>query len=258
MSSVLVSHVGTLDLFALKAIGKFYGRDFLPYPFMIKQGMRFATADEATAYGNAALDRFHYGDLGIFTDCVFGYAHADIRVECHVQYIPADTPSVRVTAYRIGELGFFAAQQPDADEVDIYTLSPYDLGAAVCDELALTQPGRHPRIVVPEYAPKPRAEFDAGDFDVQHTLEASSEVIIPASEVSAYSTVQSHWLPTRNWGFDGRKSAVVWIHIIDDGDYMYAPDFSHAVPMTKAALNLRVDELIAEDVEILREFRRDD
>lgn len=258
MSSVLVGQVGTLDLLDLKEIGKFYGRDFLPYPFMLKQGPRFATADEAEAYGNSVVDRFHYGDLGIFADCVFGYANADIRVECHVQYIPADTPSVRVAACRIGELGFFGAQRPDADLVDIYTLSPYDLGAAVCDELALTQPGRHPRIVVPEYAPEPQAEFDTGDFEVQHTLETSSEVIIPAKEVSAYSTVQSHWLPTRDWGFDSRKNAVVWIRIIDDGDYIYAPDFSHAVPMTRPALNLRIDELIAEDVEILREFRRDD
>ena len=34
MTSVLVSQVGTLDLLDLKVIGQFYGRDFLPYPFM--------------------------------------------------------------------------------------------------------------------------------------------------------------------------------------------------------------------------------
>ena len=94
-----------------------------------------------------------------------------------------------------------------------------------------------------------------GDLDQRR--EATTDVTIPASEVSAYSTVQSHWLPTRKWGFDGRKNSVVWIRVIDDGDYMYAPDFSHAVPMTAMALHQRVDELIAEDVAILREFRSD-
>jgi hypothetical protein len=257
VSSVLVSQVGTLDLFDLEVIGQYYGRDFLPYPFMQTQRTPFATVDEATAHGDAVLDRFHYGDLGIFADCVYGYANSDIRVECHVQHIPADTPSVRVAACRIGELGFFGAQRPDTDMIDIYTLSPYDLSAAVCDELPLTQPGRHSRIVVPEYAPKSRDDFDTGDFVIHHTREVPADVTIPASDVSAYSTVQSHWLPTRQWGFDGRKSSVVWIRVIDDGDYMYAPDFSHAVPMTKVALHQRVDELIAEDVAILREFRRD-
>ena len=49
MSSVLVSQVGTMDLFDLKVIGQYYGRGFLPYPFMQTQRTPFATADEATA-----------------------------------------------------------------------------------------------------------------------------------------------------------------------------------------------------------------
>jgi hypothetical protein len=224
---------------------------------MQTQATPFATTDEAAAYGNSVLDRFHYGDLGVFADCVYGYANADIRVECHVQYIPADTSSVRLCAYRVGELGFFGAQRPDADMIDVYRLSPYELSAAVCDELPLTQPGRRSRIIVPEYAPKPRNAFDTGDFVIHHASEAPAEVTIPASEVSVYSTVQSHWLPTRRWGFDGRKSSVVWIRVIDDGDYIYARDFSHAVPMTGPPLHRRIDELIAEDIAILREFRRD-
>jgi hypothetical protein len=246
--------VGTLDLLDLQAIGSFYGLDFLPYPFMFTQRSRFAMADEASAYVASVPDRFQHGDLNVFAGCVFAYANADIRVECHVQYIPADVPSVRVIAYRSGQLGFFAAQDPD-DRIEVYTLSPYDLGAAICDELSLTQPGRHPRIVVPKYAPKPQAIYDTGDFVVQHVREAPTEVTIPAHEVSAFSTVQSHWRQPRDWGFDRHKNAVVWIRIIDDGDYIYAPDHSHAVPMTKQILNRRIDELIAQDVATLREFR---
>jgi hypothetical protein len=255
--SVLVGHVGTLDLLDLQVIGSLYGRDFLPYPFMFTRPSRFAMADEASAYARAVPDRFHHGDLKVFAECVFGYADADIRVECHVQYIPADTASVRVIAYRTGQLGFLAAQQPDTDRIDFYTVSPYDLGAAICEELWLTQPGRHSRIVVPKYAPKTRADFDTGDFAVHHTLEMPTAVTIPAGEVSAYSRVQSHRIPRRDWGFDGRKKAVLWIRVIDDGEYIYVPDLSHAVPMTKPALNQRIDELISEDVAVLRELRGD-
>src|SRR3984885_559783 len=133
MSGVLVRQVGILDLLDLNVISEFYGRDFLPYPFMFTQPSRFATRDEALAYASAVPDRFNHGDLGVFMQCVAAYDAADIRVECHIQYIPADTPSVRAMAYRTGQLGFFTQQRPDTDLIDIYTVSPYDLGAAICE-----------------------------------------------------------------------------------------------------------------------------
>jgi hypothetical protein len=257
VSSVLISQVGTLDLLDLNAISEFHGRDFLPYPFMFTQPSRFATRDEALAYASMVPDRFHHGDLNVFMGCVAAYDAADIRVECHVQYIPADTPSVRVVAYRTEQLGFFTQQRPDADLIDIYTVSPYDLGAAVCEAVGLTQPGRHREIVIPEYVPRGGAEFDTDAFVVRHGLASRTEVTIPASEVTAYATVQSHWRPTRKWGPDPGKRAVVWVQICDDGEYIYVPDHSHARPMTKSVLHEEIDRLIADDVAILREFRRD-
>lgn len=257
MSSVLISQVGTLDLLDLNVISEFHGRDFLPYPFMFTQPSRFATRDEALAYANTVPDRFKHGDLNAFMECVAAYDAADIRVECHVQYIPADTPSLRVMAYRTGQLGFFAEQRPDADLIDVYTVSLYDLGAAVCDAVALTQPGRHPEIVIPEYVPRHGAEFDTDAFVVRHRVASRTEVAIPASEVTAYATVQSHWRPTRKWGLDRGKRAVVWVRIDDDGEYIYVPDHSQARPMTKSLLHEQVDRLIADDVAILREFRCD-
>ena len=257
MSSVLISQVGTLDLLDLNVISEFFGRDFLPFPFMFTQPSRFATRDEALAYANTVPDRFNHGDLNVFMECVAAYDAADIRVECHVQYIPADTPSQRLIACRTGQLGFFAKQRADADLIDIYTVSPYDLGAAVSDAVSLTQPGRHSEIVIPEYVPRGGAEFDTGAFVVGHRVASRTEVTIPASEVTAYATVQTHWRPTRNWGLDRGKQAVVWIRVNDDGEYLYVPDGSHARPMTKAGLQERTDRLIADDVAILREFRRD-
>jgi hypothetical protein len=255
VSGVLISHVGTLDLRDLNVISQFYGRDFLPFPFMFTQPSRFATRAEAVAYERTVPDRFLHGDLNVFLECVAAYDAADIRVESHVQYIPDDTPNVRVVACRTGQLGFFAEQRPEADLIDIYTVSPYDLGAAVSDAVGLTQPGRHPEIVIPEYVPRGQVEFDTDEFVVRHRLVSRTEVAIPATEVTAYATVQTHWRPTRAWGVDRGKRALVWVRIDDDGEYLYVPDRSHARPMTASMLCEEVDRLIAEDVAVLREFR---
>lgn len=256
MTQILGKQIGTLDLLDLRAISEFYGRDFLPYPFMITQPSGFVTQEEVDAYVNTVPDRFNHGDLNVFMECVVAYDVADIRVECHVQHIPDDTPSVRVMAYRTGQLGFFTNQRPDLDVIDIYAVSPYDLGAAICDAIALTESGRHPRVVVPEYVPPNQPNFDTG-MAVHHRHTSSEPVAIPACNVTAYGTVQSHWRPTRNWGFDRGKSAVVWVRIHGDGEYIYAPDRSHASPMTKEILHDRIDQLIADDIANLREFRRD-
>jgi EspG family len=257
MSRVLGSQVGSLDLLDLNVIGEFYGRDSMPYPFRFTQPSRFATKDEADAYTNTVPDRFKHGDLRTFTDCVAAYNAADIRVECHVQYIPASTPCVRMLTYRAGELGFFTEQRPEADVVDVFTVSPYDLGAAVAEALPLTGPGQHQAIVIPEYVPLARAEFDTGPYVIRHAVTSQAQVSVPASEISAYATVQSHWRPPRNWGVDRGKQVLVWVRIIDDGEYVYASDYSHARPLTRSILQERIDELIAEDVEALKEYRAD-
>ena len=257
MSKVLISQVGTIDLLDLSAISEFYGRDFLPYPFMFTRPTRYEMRDDALAYANTVPDRFNHGDLSAFIECVSAYEVADIRVECHVQHIPADTPSLRVMAYRAGELGFFTAQRPDADLVDVFTVSPYDLSAAICDAIALTQPGRHPEILIPEYRSRGRPRFDTDSLVVRRTVTVPTEVTIPASEVTAYATVQSHWRPTRSWGLDRGKQALVWVRVNNDGEYLYEPDHLHARPMTRSALRERVDLLISGDIEDLREFRDD-
>jgi hypothetical protein len=254
VSRVLTSHVGTIDLLDLDAIGDFAGRRFLPYPFMYTKPARFAYAHEAEAYRASVPDRFMYGDMQVFTESTLAYHGADIRVECHAQYVGVDTPSVRLVAYRAGDLGFLAEQRPDDDAVDIYTISPYDLGAAIGECLVFDKPGQHDRIVVPEFAPQSSAQF-ATELAVNHADERSSDVVVPAAEVTVYATVQSHWRQTRNWGLDPHKRSLVWIRVDDDGDYLYAEDFSYAAPMTSKTLQDSIDRLVAEDVAILRDFR---
>jgi hypothetical protein len=121
----------------------------------------------------------------------------------------------------------------------------------------LQPPGHHSAVIVPEYAPRPRAQFATEAFAVNDRITTAIETTIRATEVTAYATVQSHWRPTRKWGFDRGKSALAWIRVNEDGDYIYTPDGSNAKPMTSQILQYRIDRLVADDIAILREFRRD-
>ena len=46
-----------------------------------------------------------------------------------------------------------ATQRPD-DVVEMFTLSPYDLGPAIAGMVELTKPGARPVIVIPDYVPQ--------------------------------------------------------------------------------------------------------
>jgi hypothetical protein len=250
--------IGTLDLLDLSVISEFYGRDFLPYPFRYTQPSRYATQDEQSAYAETVPDRFHHGDLRLFGNAVTGYADADVRVECHVQHIPADTASIRMIAYRVDMSGYLAEQRADADAVDVFTIAPQEMGAVIGNRLGLTGPGKHQRVVVPEYAATARPLAMPGTVVVRERPDSYDATTIAASEVTAYSTVQSHWRPTRRWGPDRGRPMVVWIRVADDGEYLYAPDGSHAVPMTEAALRERIDGHVARDLALLQDYRDDE
>jgi hypothetical protein len=251
--------VGSIDLIDLDTISTYYGRDFLPYPFMLTRMPRFSTQRELDEYARSVPDRFYNGDLRAFYGPCESYVAADIRVECHVQYIPAGTPSIRVVACRYGDVGYLAKQRADEDVIDIYRLSPYDLGPAIAETVALTRPGSRSEIVIPEYVPKDLPRSDGADaaegFSVRSAVATATATEVRPADVTAYARVQSHWRPTRRWGFDRGKNAVVWVRTRDDGEYIFAPDFSVAKPMNRQMLAERTDRLIAEDVKSLREFR---
>jgi hypothetical protein len=253
--------VGSIDLIDLDSISTFYGRDFLPYPFMFTRPPRFSTQRELDEYTRSVPDRFKNGDLHAFYRCCESYIAADIRVECQVQYLPVGTPGIRLVAYRAGELGFLAKQRSDEDVINVYELSPYDLGSAIAETMALTKPGTRSEIVIPEYLPKDLPSSDGADaaegFSVRSTVATATLTEVRAADVTAYARVQSHWRPTRRWGFDRGKAAVVWVRIKDDGEYIFPPDFTVARPMNQRTLAERTDELIAEDIKSLRDFRNE-
>jgi hypothetical protein len=194
---------------------------------MFTQPSRFSWHDEHAEYEmyeGSVPERFNNGDLAIFQPFAVAYASADIRVECHVQYIPADTPSLRALAARFDQLGFLAQQRPDKDVLDIYELSPYLLGPAVADSVALTKPGRRPGIIIPEHVRGSNNVGASADLTIQHTTESAPNAIkVPHSEVTAFGTVQTHWRPKRRWGIDPHKKFGVWVRIKDDGEYLYKP-----------------------------------
>lgn len=247
--------VGALDLLDLQLLNERHGRDSLPYPFMLTRPTRFEFVDEVARYATQLPDRLRSGDLGAFARCLDAWPRADVTVAGHVQYVPADTPSIRVLAFRTGQSGYLLEQRADADVIDVYTLSPLELGAAVATAMSLEGPGRHPHIEIPEYVPIRPAGADTDEVVVRHEVSAASGVKVSASELSAYAKVQSNWRPAREWGIDANKESLTWMRMKDDGDYLGEPDRSRGIPLTTALLSERIDGLIAADIDQLRESR---
>ncbi|MGV0743841.1 hypothetical protein [Mycolicibacterium sp. XJ870] len=248
-------HIGSIELIDLDIICRFYGRDFLPYPFMLTRPTRFSFHEEYTRYSNSVPDRFNHGDLQKFRRWAASYAYADIRVECHVQFIPSSIPSLRVVGNRVGGLGYLAKQRSDEDIIDVYEVSPYDLGHAIADSVELVKPGRHHEIVIPEYKSSSRTDTQPEHFNLRQVADQSTARVVRRAEVTAFGSVQTHWRPTRRWGLDRGKNAAVWVRIKDDGEYRFEVDFDRAKPMTRPSLAERIDELIAEDVAVLRDIK---
>jgi hypothetical protein len=259
VSGVDLRLVGSMDLIDLDILNTFQGRDFLPYPFMLTRPSRFSTQPEFDEYARSVPDRFRNGDLSVFQRSCAAYLYFDIRVECHVQYIPPDTPSIRAVACRVGDLGYLAKQRAEEDVIDVYELSPYDLGPAIADSVFLSKPGSRSEITIAEYLSKygPAAEnaYAAEGFSVRSAVATSTAIEVRRADVTAFARVQSHWRPTRRWGFDRGKNAVTWVRVKDDGEYLFSPDFALARPMTRQMFAERTDGLIAEDVKSLRDFR---
>ena len=140
-------------------------------------------------------------------------------------------------------------------------MSAFDLGAAVAGAVGLTEPGSHHRIIVPGYVgyfTDPIAVEDSDDYSVSSVRVAADQPPAPThsvvadDEVTAIATIQSRWQPARRWGVDWTKNLIACVRADADGDYIYAPDFSHAVPVTEQSLGERIDRLIAVDITALR------
>jgi hypothetical protein len=249
---VSLKPLARIDALDLDAISEFVGREFLPFPFVQTLPNRFAHFGEYAAHTRNLPDRFNHGDLTAVKKWFAAYADADVRVECRVQNTPADTPCVRVLAHRSGMRGYFASQRPD-DVIEMFTLPPHDLAPAIAGTVELTKPGARSQIVIPEYVPQSLRDSDGNGASGRSVN--TSVVRVTGTEVTAYATVQSHCRPARDWGLDQDKNAVVWVRINDDGEYIYAPGYRYAKPMSRQDLSERIDRLIAEDAANPRESR---
>jgi hypothetical protein len=258
MSGVVLRRVGEVNLCDLAAIGRLQGREGLPYPFAHTNPQ--SQHEEGTS---AVADRLEHGDLSAFQEWTDAYVAADIWVACRVHHSSAGTPDRRILAYRAGEAGYLACQRSNDDMVEVSKLSAVELGAAIVTSVGLTEPGAQPRIVIPGYvgyfADRAVTEYDHSDDDevysvrvAAHRLSQPTHPETADEDVTAVATIQSRWQPPRQWGVDWAKSVVVCIQIDADGDYVYTPDFSHAVPLTEHLLRERIDSLITEDISALR------
>lgn len=252
--------IGSITLIELLGICEVQGRYGLPYPF-------WRTQPAAAPVTNTAVvaDRYDSGDLRAFKPWAQAYVRADIWVECRVNFT-SDDPDLRILAYRAGESGFLASQRPGEDVVDVYELSPYELGTAVAGSAELVGPGAHSAIVISGYLdrfrpPAPGAVVAGGDDEyaavvsVRAAPERRRESVFAAGDVAAMTTVQSHCAPPRGWGVDLGRKVAVCVRLVDDGDYLFGPDLDRAVPVTVQGLADRIDRLIADDVSVLRRRR---
>lgn len=247
MTEVLDEHIGAIDVADLARLCDIQGYEWLPYPF--------------TPTGLPGLPGT--GDLSVFRPWLDAYAGADIWLECRVLHSCDTVADTRISAVRADEAGFCAVQRTDADVIDVYRLSAYDLGSAVSASVTLAGPGRLPRITVPKYVDyfvRPH-EQDGDDYpflvleQVTARTSDAGATSVPNAQVAALGTVQSRCSPAPHWGMDWDSELVVWVQIEDDGDHVYQSDFDHAVPVTRSQLVRRIDRLIAADVAALRRRR---
>jgi hypothetical protein len=250
--------VGEINLCDLEMVGRLQGQEGLPYPFGHTHPHKHH--DEPSS---SIADRLAHGDLSAFREWTEAYVAADIWVASRVHHSITDHSGRRILAYRAGEAGYLACQRSNDDIVEVSRLSARDLGAAIAGSVGLNEPGTRPHIVIPGYvgyfADRAATEYDVGDDDevysVRVAVRRSSQPtasVVADEEVTTIVTIQSRWQPPRRWGVDWAKNVVVCIQIDGDGDYIYTPDFSHAVALTEHVLRDRIDSLIAEDISAMR------
>jgi hypothetical protein len=259
---VALRRVGDIGLHDLAAIGRLRGQDGLPYPFGHTHPL-----EQRQERISSVADRLDHGDLSAFREWTDTYAAAEIWVACRVHHRSTDTPYRRILAYRAGEAGYLAHQSSN-DVVEVFALGPADLGTAIAGSVGLTEPGTRPRIIVPGYVgyfAQPATDYDDTDDDTDYFVRIAddrssrpTEAVVRDDEVTAIAIIQSRWQPARRWGVDWTENLVAAIQIEADGDYVYSPDFSHAVPVTAQSLKERIDRIIAEDLSAQYHQRRNE
>lgn len=247
-----------IDLPELNAISEHYGREFIPYPFFYNTPSPHATMTEELDYRNSVLSRYKLGELPFFREWFDSYLKADIWVEARVYCAATDTTSLVMT-HRTGNSGYFSTQRLGDNFIEARSISPYDIGPAIARAAQLTKPGSRQAITLPGDSPVERSLTDPEDrqgFSVSVSKESDGrDITYVDTPTTAMGMAQSHWQPSRRWGYDTEKPFVKWVTIAADGDYVSTRDLSHWSPMTSESLTRRIDELIASDVKAVRAAR---
>lgn len=248
--------VGRLGLFDLEVVAGFHGQEGLPHPLIQLAPPVFGSQAELEDRTHDVPDRFHRGDLQVFQQWFHSLANCDLRVEC-TGY--ANGRDLKVLAHRAGERGFLATQQDGQDSIDVYRLSPFDLGPAIAGLARLAKPGRQAKLLVTDHplarAPRAHPSDDEDDVSIGHRVESSDTPRISYNDAVSIGRAQSRRGPAARWGFDIDKDSALWLTVDDDGDYMMASNRQYWLPATRQNLASRLDALIAEDVRALRELR---
>lgn len=251
--------LGCITLADLAGICKLMGLEYLPYPFFTR-----AWLPQTPEHADSIVPRFAHGDLSVFRHWIHSYANADIWLECQVHYVAADVAATRIMACRANQFGYVASQRPDDDVVDVFAVSPLEIGPAVIAAAGPVTPGAHDRIVAPPCFVDLRRDdnraTDEGDGGYEFSLvpvapQRRAATVVSRSDVEMMAVVQSHCTPARAWGLTRDNRAVCWVGVTGDGHYAYTDDFTHATPATEQVLSGRVNRLLAEDVRTLRQRR---
>ncbi|WP_370329537.1 ESX secretion-associated protein EspG [Mycolicibacterium hippocampi] len=251
-----VDSVAVVDLESACAL---FGWETLPYP--LGRSRPVGSVWLATRAGEPIAERLAGGDLPGIRSWVESLVRSDVCVECRVHPFDVQTPDLRLHALRAGESGFVAVQTRDqdgVDVVDIYSVAPDALAAAIAESVGLVGAGAHPRIAVAgdgihlPAMPDTAEQYDDLGFPVQHAeSDELPDRVCGVSEVVATGTVQTRWAGERQWGTDPQSRILQWVQVSGDGDYVYEFD-GHAEPMTEDMLRSFIDGFIAEGMATTR------
>ena len=246
-TTVAFDPVSTVAVVDLEAACELYGRDMLPYP--LGRSRPVGSVWLATRDVGLIDDRLNGGDLHGVRAWVEALVRADICVGCRVSFLGDDTPDLRLHALRADESGFFAVQRRDrdgVDAVDIYEVSPQDLGEVVADSVGLVGAGSEVCVAVTgcgDRLPAPAElhdEYDDFGFLIPPAEPRDPALrIVDGRDVVSIGTVQS-WRDG-----DANHRFLQWVQVADDGDYLYAAgDAGYAEPLDTESLRACIESVI--------------
>lgn len=243
-----LTRIGSMAPFDLIVLAKYVGMEDLPFPFLGCDQRSFGTIEECRGYEDVVISSYLAEEERCINRWFASYLHADIWVECVTQLLP-------MLAHRQGQAGYFAVQRSDDFAIDVYSVSPYNLGSAIAAGTSLTKPGGKDRVVLPGMPIPALAEqsADSGGFSISHTVAPPTISVLTAPY--GESTVQSRHQPARERWWDFTRPRLNWVSVDGDGDYIVEPGGKYFMPMSRQALTRRIDELIASDVKAVRAAR---